>query len=130
MGVSYKLRREIEDLFPAACTTAERLVALQIADAAREATRISLIPVPLLCARTGLTRDGLRKTLQRLEKRGLQFRVSHGMGSDGRDVYTRRGAEIEYRVPSIGEFLAAHGLAEGGTTVPPSLNGNHAARPP
>lgn len=128
--MGYQLRRQIEDLFPAACTPAERLVALQIADTAREASRISLIPMALLCARTGLTNEGLRRALQRLSGRGLEFRISHGIGRDGRHVYTKRGEEIEYRVPSVKEFDAIQDVAEGGTRVLPSLNGSHPARPP
>lgn len=124
--VGYQLRREIEDLFPAGTTPAERLVALAIADTAREATRVSLITVPVLCARCGLGQDGLKKALQRLSARGLEFRISHGKGKDGRDVYTKPGYEIEYRVPFTGEFLAILPALNAGTTVPPSNSG----RPP
>lgn len=130
MSVCYKLRREIEDLFPERATPAERLVGLEIAEYGRQATRISLMPLPLLCARTGLTPDGVRKALQRLSGRGLEFRISHGKGRDGRDVYTKPGTEIEYRVPSIDEFAHAYGLFNGGTTVPPSPVGNPVDRPP
>ncbi len=122
MLVGYKLRREIEDLFPGPCTPAERLVGLEIAETANEATRISLMPIELLCSRTGLEPIGIRRALQRLlTVYGLQFRVSKGKGKDGRDVYSARGYPPEYRVPSCDEFLAAHRKVEGGTTVPPSL---------
>jgi DNA-binding MarR family transcriptional regulator len=130
LRVCYKLRREIEDLFPAKTTPAERLVALEIAESGRQATRISLMPLPLLCARTGLTSDGVRKALQRLSERGLQFRISHGQGKDGREVYTKPGTEIEYRVPSLDEFMAIHGLLDGGTTVLPSMGGQPVGKPP
>ena len=119
--MGYKLRREIEDLFPGPCTPAERLVGLEIAEYGSETTRISLIPIELLCHRTGLSPDGVSKTLQRLlVKYGLQFRVSHGKGKDGREVYSCRGSKPEYRVPSADEFLDAYLGQEGRTTVRPS----------
>ena len=121
MRVGYKLRREIEDLFPGACTPAERLVALEIADFASEDTHVSRITLEKLCWRTGLTPDGVKHVLQRLNTQyGLQFRVSKGKGKDGRDVYSARGYSPEYRVPFLDEFRGAHCRAEGGTTVPPS----------
>jgi hypothetical protein len=119
--VGYKLRREIEDLFPGPCTPAERIAALTIADTARESSRVSLIPHAVLCARCGLTPQALKKALQRLSARGLEFRISHGKGRDGRDVYTKPGAEIEYRVPSVDEFGHAYKTLNGGTPVPPCL---------
>lgn len=127
MRVGYRMRREIEALFPCGTTSGERLAALAIADTARRETRISLATPAELSARTGLSEDGLKKALQRLRKRGLDFRVSHGKGSDGRDVYTIPGSGMEYRVPSTDEFMAASGPFaapfKGGTTVPP--NGRH-----
>jgi hypothetical protein len=131
--VNYRTREEITDLFPARTTPAERLVGLEIAQFARESTRISLIPLPLLAARSGLSPDGVRKALQRLSGRGLEFRISHGKGKDGREVYTKPGTEIEYQVPSAGEFAAAAGLADainGGTTVPPYGCGQRVDKPP
>ena len=134
MRVGYKLRREIEDLFPGPCTPAERLVGLEIAEYGHEATRISLMPISLLCSRTGMSPDGVKKALQRLLARGLDFRISHGKGSDGRPVYSKRGAPPEYRVPSVDEFMMASLTLEGGTTVPPSwveeITGRPVDKPP
>jgi hypothetical protein len=129
-SVNYRTREEITDLFPAATTPAERLVGLEIAQFARESTRIALMPNALLRARTGLSQEGLKKALQRLSGRGLEFRIVHGYGKDGRAVYTKPGTEMEYRVPSITEFLAIHGLLDGGTTVPASMNGKPVDKPP
>lgn len=120
MRVGYKLRREIEDLFPERTTPGERLVALQIADDANERTRISLIDPVLLCARCGLAETGLKDALARLLKRGLEFRVSHGEGKDGRPVYAARNHPPEYRVPSFEEFMAVTGILEGEGTASPS----------
>jgi hypothetical protein len=124
--VGYKLRRDIEDLFPPGTTPAERLIALTIADKANEESRISLVRQGDLCAKTGLGIEGLKKALQRLSSRGLEFRRGCGKGRDGREVFTKPGYEIEYRVPSLNEFLAVHPPLNGGTGVPPSING----RPP
>lgn len=128
--VGYKLRREIRDLFPAATTPAERAVALEIADTANENNRISLIEIDVLCARSGLGEDGLRKALQRLANRGLEFRMSRGKGKDGRDMYARNRQDINYRVPFPGEFETASGLILGGTTVPASACGKPVDKPP
>jgi hypothetical protein len=129
-AVGYKLRREIEDLFPAKTTPAERLAGLEIAEYGSETTRISLITLPLLCARCGLEETGIRAVLRRLAGRGLEFRISHGEGRDGRLVYASRGRPPEYRVPAISEFTYAWKLAEGVTTVTPSVNGHLAGKPP
>ena len=129
-AVGYRMRREIQDLLPPACTPAERLVALQIADTARRDSRVSLIRKAELCTLTGLSEDGLKKALQRLLGRGLEFRVSKGKGSDGRPVYARNGEDIEYRVPFPGEFTAAYGPILGGTTVPPNGSGPPVEKPP
>lgn len=129
-SVGYRIRREIEPLLPPACTPAERLVALKIADTARRDTHVSLVSKAELCALTGLSEDGLKKALQRLLRNGLEFRVSRGKGSDGRPVYARNGEEIEYRVPFPDEFAAAHRLTLGGTTVPPNGTGPPVDKPP
>jgi hypothetical protein len=120
MRVGYKLRREIEDLFPSPCTPAERLTGLEIAEFGNEASRISLIPRVLLMHRTGLSDRGLRDVLQRLSERGLEFRIEHGKDRNGRPVYAVKDREIEYRVPEVSEFAAIAGLILGGTAVPPS----------
>ena len=126
MRVGYKLRREIEDLFPGKCTPAERLAGLEIAEFASERTRISLIPRVLLMHRTGLSDRGLRDVLQRLSERGLEFRIEHGKDRNGRPVYAVKDREIEYRVPAVSEFAALAEPFQGGTTVPPARPG----RPP
>ncbi len=130
MRVGYKLRREIRDLLPGSCTPAERLVALEIADTAKEESRIALVSRSVLCARTGLTESGLKTALQRLLSRGLEFRRPHGNGKDGRPGYTMRGAEIEYRVPSLNEFAATCLPWEGDALASPSLNGHAVDKPP
>jgi hypothetical protein len=125
VSVGYKLYREVRDFAPADWTVSERLVAWVIADDARDETRQSFIESALLCARTGLSERGLRGALQRLSERGYEFRVSHGKGSDGREVYAARNHPPDYQVPLIAEIRVA-GMAvdnhqEGGTDRYPSL---------
>lgn len=100
-SVGYELYREVRDLAPGDWTPAERVTALMIADAARVKTRIALIPNALLCQRTGLSPTGLRGALQRLEKRGYEFRIAKGKGRDGRKVYAVNSHETEYCVPFL-----------------------------
>jgi hypothetical protein len=108
--VGYKLYREIIENAPYDWTTGERLVALAIADDARDTTRRSWIPLYELCARTGYTPRGVRNVLSRLGRRGFEFRVSHGLGKDGRDVYAARSHAVDYLVPA---------MPKGGTRMPP-----------
>src|SRR5215469_11308797 len=93
-------------------TRGERLVALVIADIANDATRRTRRPVPryVLTERTGYTASGIRRVLQRLAGRGFEFRVTHGLGKDGREVFSARGHATDYQVPP---------MPKGGTRVPP-----------
>jgi hypothetical protein len=112
MGVCYRLRREIEDLFPPRTTPEERIVGLLIADRARRATRIAVIDTDVIYSRTGLDKRSLQKALRHLrDNRHLEFRMSSGTGSDGRPVYAFRGVPPQYRVPLADEFRIAWQLA-------------------
>lgn len=134
MEVGYRLRREIRDWFPAGTTPAERLVALEIADDARDETRISLMPQEKLCSRAGISADGLRKVFQRLHNSGLEFRRVRGIGRDGRPVFTKPGCDLEFQVPPADAFRKARGLPDdyfsGGTGVPPSGAAGPVDKPP
>ena len=106
--VCYRLRREIEDLFPPATTPAERLAGLLIADRARRATRIAIIDDELWYSRTGFNQRRVQKVLRILrDERHLEFRVITGNGTDGRPVYAFRGNPPQYRVPLADEFRKA-----------------------
>jgi hypothetical protein len=107
MSVGYKLYREVRDFAPADWTAVERLVAWVIADDARDETRRSFIESELIAIRTGLSARGIRAALQRLSERGYEFRVSHGKGSDGREVYAARNHPPDYQVPLIAEIRTA-----------------------
>ncbi|HEV2375171.1 MAG TPA: hypothetical protein VGS19_23805 [Streptosporangiaceae bacterium] len=110
--VGFELYREVRDDAPPDWTSGERLVAWVIADDAREKTRRSLIAMPELARRCGMTPEGVRKALQKLAERGFDFRVSHGRGKDGRDVYAANGHPAEYLVPDIfGILVERAGMA-------------------
>lgn len=107
MSVGYKLYREARDFLPPDCTLAELAVAWIIADDARDESRRSYIDAELLAMRTRLSATAIRGALRRLASRGYEFRVSHGKGSDGREVYAARNHRPEYLVPLIAEIRVA-----------------------
>jgi hypothetical protein len=123
MSVGYKLYRQIRDYAPQDWTSGELVVAWVIADDANDDTRRSFIPNDELCRRTRMSASGVRKALEKLNAKGFEFRVPHGKGKDGREVYSARGKPPEYVVPDIFMLLVrgaqvAYGLTEGGTVVP------------
>ena len=100
--MGYRLYREIRDYAPLDWTPTERLVALMIADDAGEETRKSWIKLPELMARTGVrTESGIRQALQRLAKRGYEFRVPIAKGKDGRSVFAVKGHSLDFIVPPM-----------------------------
>ena len=120
----------------------ERLLALVIADIAYDTTRRTRRPVPryVLVERTGYTGDSIRRVLQRLAERGFEFRVSHGLGRDGREVFSARGHAIDYevppmpkggmRVPPLPFQVPVDNPEKGGTAVPPVDEKGGMAVPP
>lgn len=103
--VGYKLYRQVRDLAPADWTSGERLVAWVIADDANDETRRSFLAPDEVAKRAGMTEDGVRKCLGKLAKKGFEFRVSLGKGSDGRDVYSLRGMPPQYVVPDVFQLM-------------------------
>jgi len=120
--MGYRLRRQITYLFPPGTTPAERLVGLQIAELARESTRIAVInPATILSDATGLGESGVRDALARLrDQRQLEFRVIIAADSRGRPVYACRGISRQYRVPGDDEFKAAWDVPPGQVRTLPS----------
>jgi hypothetical protein len=108
-GVGFKLYREVLDFAPADVTSGELVVALIIADDANDATRVSWMSLPLLCARTRLKPSSVRAALAKLAARGYEFRVAHGFGKDGRPVFAAKGHAVDYVVPDM--LIAASPLA-------------------
>ena len=126
--MGYQLYREVRDYAPQDWTSGEMVVALMIADDARDASRSSWIFPGELARRCRMTQRGVRKNLEKLASKGYDFRVGHGSGKDGREVYAARDKPIEYVVPDILAVAASragrlpapvviHRI--GGTTVPP-----------
>jgi hypothetical protein len=110
--VGYQLYRAILAGAPADWSAAERLLALVIADDVSDKTGRSQISVEGrwlrdgrwqdgLVQKTGLTADYISKTLNRLAKKGYEFRVAIGQGKDGRSVYAARGHALDFCVPEM-----------------------------
>lgn len=117
----YRLRRDIEDLFPPRTTAGERLIGCLIADRARRATRIAMVTDDIFRSRTGLSMSGVNDALARLrDKRHLEFRVIIARDSADRPVYAYRGIGTQYRVPDTDEFRKAWELCEGIAVALPS----------
>ncbi len=76
-------------------------MALVIADDARDQNRVSWITLPLLCARARLKPSSVRAALAKLASRGLEFRVPHGYGKDGRPVFATKNHAVDYAVPDL-----------------------------
>ena len=111
---------------PPEWTQGERLVALIIADSCNDRTGAGFISNQQLREETGYTAVGLRRVFERLSERGYEMRVSHGVGSDGRQVFAARGHATDYQVPTLKPRstyrLCASG--EGDTPVAPSEKGD------
>ena len=108
--MGYQLRREIRDHAPYDWKPYMRQVAMEIADDANDRTRRSWIALADLCEFTGYSPRMIRHALQKLAEAGFEFRVSHGLGKDGREVYAVRTHAVDYLVPH---------MPKGGNRVPP-----------
>ena len=134
--MGFHLYREVRDFAPADLSQAELTVALMIADDANDHSRRSWIPLPLLCQRTRLSPTGVRGALQRLAARGLEFRVIHGYGKDGRAVFAAKGHAVDYEIPDLlkGDTVTSpkpvDNPAEGDTVTSPSLSQRRHGRAP
>jgi len=108
--VGYKLYREVRDFAPADLTSGELVVAMMIADDARDSSRRSWISNAELCYQSRLTPSAVRAALAKLAARGYEFRIPRGIGKDGRPVFAAKGHAADYIVP---DFL------KGATTLAP-----------
>ena len=99
--MGYPLYREVRDFAPRDWSSSELVVAWVIADDANDDTRISWIPLQLLCARTRLAASSVRAALAKLAGRGYEFRVIHGYDRTGRPVFATKGHAVDYLVPDI-----------------------------
>lgn len=99
--MGHDLTRMLRAGMPSDWTAGERVVALVLADVCSDKTHTGYVSNAQLCEETGYTPLGLRHALERLGRRGFEFRVPVGTGSDGRLVYTNRGRATDYRVPIL-----------------------------
>jgi hypothetical protein len=112
--VGYELRRWLADHLPAGCTPSERLVALELADRARDGTRQAWPTMDDLVRWTGLKNaKSVGQALKGLADKGWELRVSVGVDGHGRPVYAFRGHRTTYRIPTPEEVRQVTDLTDG-----------------
>ncbi|WP_282703217.1 hypothetical protein [Streptomyces sp. CC219B] len=114
--MGYKLRRWLADRLPAGLSSGERLVALEIADQAREDTRVAYGPkfMETVVRRTGLSSwKQVGKVLGKLSAAGIELRqpVTDLDGAPildkaGRTLFACAGHQTTFRIPDEGECPA------------------------
>jgi hypothetical protein len=90
---------EVLDHAPRDLTQAELVVLVVLPEQAREETRECWPGMELICHRSRLQEDSVRKVFQRLAARGLEVRVPVGKSKSGQSVYAHHGARTLYRIP-------------------------------
>src|SRR5437660_1953819 len=90
---------------PAAASSGERLVALEIADQVNDTTRVGTnIDLDDVARRTGYANaKQVGKVLGKLAAHGIELRVPIGKRSDGSPVFAYEGRKTNYRVPKADE---------------------------
>ncbi|MBS2963816.1 helix-turn-helix domain-containing protein [Actinocrinis puniceicyclus] len=124
---------EVLDHAPRELTQAELVVLVVLAEQAREATRECWPGMELICHRSRLQEDSVRKVFQRLAARGLEVRVPVGKSRSGQPIYAHHGARTLYRIPRFApptQNTQPVGGVEAGTPVPPSTVEAGMAIPP
>lgn len=124
---------EVLDYAPLDLTQAELVVLVVLAEQAREDTRECWPGMDLICHRSRLKEDSVRRVFQRLAARGLEVRVPVGKSKGGQPVYAHHGARTLYRIPRFAPSPRSPRLAtdfEAGTTVPPSTTEAGTVIPP
>lgn len=114
---------EVLDHAPRELTQAELVVLVVLAEQAREATRECWPGMELICHRSRLQEDSVRKVFQRLAARGLEVRVPVGKSKSGQPIYAHHGTRTLYRIPRFApptQNSQPVDDAEAGTPVPPS----------
>jgi hypothetical protein len=116
-----ELRRMIRDGAPPDWSPLMRLVAIEIADDARDPDRNSggadgkppwsVLPIEGrwvkgrwrdgLTERTGATASGIRHTLMKLARAGYEMRQQIGKDKRGRPVYAAKGHAVRFQVPPL-----------------------------
>jgi hypothetical protein len=114
---------EVLDHAPRELTQAELVVLVVLAEQAREDTRECWPGMELICHRSRLQEDSVRRVFQRLAARGLEVRVPVGKSKSGQPIYAHHGARTLYRIPCFAlstETGQPLDTADAGTPVPPS----------
>jgi len=127
--MSNRLLNEVWDCAVPGLTSSERLVLLAVADEVRDNKDKTnrgecVLTDALLCRKTGLSTEALRKTKQRLAAHGLDVRVpvkdyggTEQKDSKGRTVFAYEGRATRYALPVLTP-------SSGGNTVPPLTPAN------
>lgn len=107
--MGYHLRRTLREALGPDITGLQRAVALEIADDAKEETRISWATLEDLARWTGAKDSAVvRNALKRLAAAGWEFRIPIGVAKkDGRVMYAKPGIRMTYRVPDFEEVATA-----------------------
>lgn len=117
--MGYKLRRDLREALGPDITGLQRAVALEIADDAKEETRISWVTLDDLARWTGAKDTAVvRNALKRLAAAGWEFRIPIGVAKkDGRVMYAKPGIRMTFRVPDFPGVATATPM--GGATATP-----------
>ncbi len=108
--MGYVRRREVADALPAGLTASERLVALEIADAAHDTSRRAYGAelVDTVLRRAGIPSiKQLGKLLGGLARKGVELREVAFQDVSGRPVVAWRGHATTFAVPPVEALRAA-----------------------
>ncbi len=120
--MGYILRRAVMDALPEGFSFAERAVISELADWARDDTRLAhgADLLETVRRRAGLASvKQVRNILTKLAKKGLELRVTVYTvdGPDGgRDMVAWRGHQTTYRIPPL-DVIATSGVARIAPTI-------------
>lgn len=121
--MGYQLRRALREALPQEINGLQRAVALEIADDARDETRLSYAQLEDLRRWTAAKDTNvIRNALKRLAVSGWEFRVPIGKGKDGRIIYAKPGVRLTFRVPDLEGVAVATPSDEGGAEATPEEN--------
>ena len=113
--MGYKLRRSLRLALGPEVAGLQRAVALEIADDARDETRLSWAALEDIAIWTAAKDvNVVRNALKRLAVVGWEFRVPMGTGKDGRILYAVPGRRLTFRVPDFEEVAPATPLTPEG----------------
>lgn len=113
--MGYRLRRDLREVLGPEIKGMPRAVALEIADDARDETRLSFASLENLRRWTAAKDTNVvRDALKRLAAAGWEFRVPIGKGKDGRLLYAVPGTRVTFRVPDFEGVVTTRPKGESG----------------